>query len=291
MPDKIIPDSKRDYTLKEAGAFCAGLAKTHYENFSVVSWFLPKSLRQHFYNIYAFCRWSDDLADESESAEIALKNLARWEEELRGCYGGKTVHPVFIALKETIKKFDLPMEPFSDLIAAFRMDQEKNRYETFEELLSYCRGSANPVGRLILYLGGYRDEERHKLSDCTCTALQLANFWQDVWRDYLIGRIYIPREDLRRFGYSEGDLAKKTFNGNFRELISFETERTRKMFEEGAKLPALLDGKIRKDVELFGRGGLKILDRIEQQGYDVLCRRPALTKTDKTVLMLGRIFS
>ena len=291
MTDKYSTEIKSGLSLKEAEMFCAGLAKKHYENFTVVSWFLPGYLRQHFYNLYAFCRWSDDLADESESRESALKNLALWEEDLRDCYRGKTAHPIFIALSETIRIFDLPIKPFEELLAAFRMDQKKYRYETFEELLSYCRGSANPVGRLILYLGGYRDEERHKLSDCTCTALQLANFWQDVSRDYLLGRIYIPQEDLKRFGYGENDLARSRFNSNFRDMMCFEVERTRQLFKEGLKLPNMLKGTIRKDVELFSLGGLKILDKIETLGYNVLERRPALSGLNKITLLLEMVFS
>src|SRR5713101_718563 len=188
---------------QEAQSYCERLARTHYENFSVATWFLPRRLRQHFFNVYAYCRISDDLGDETGDQQASLLLLDEWEAELNACYDGSPRHPVFVALAATVRQFDIPKQTFADLLQAFRQDQTVTRYETFDHLLGYCHYSANPVGHLVLYLCGYRDPERQLLSDFTCTALQLANFWQDVSADFAKGRIYLPLEDLRRFGVSE----------------------------------------------------------------------------------------
>ena len=197
-PEYAIPE--RAPSLAEAQEYCRRLARSHYENFSVATWFLPQRLRQHFFNIYAYCRISDDLGDEVGDPQASLQLLDAWEAELDACYRGNPRHPVFVALAETVRKFEIPQKPFADLLKAFRQDQTVTRYETFDDVLGYCRNSANPVGHLVLYLCGYRDSERQGLSDFTCTALQLANFWQDVSVDYSKGRIYLPLEDLRRYG-------------------------------------------------------------------------------------------
>src|SRR5579862_4192594 len=194
-------------SLAEAREYCARLARTHYENFSVASWFLPRRLRQHFFNVYAYCRISDDLGDEVDDPAASLALLDEWQGELDACYAANPRHPVFVALAETVREFDIPKHEFSDLLRAFRQDQFVSRYETFDDVLGYCHYSANPVGHLVLYVCGYRDAERQKLSDFTCTALQLANFWQDVTVDYAKGRVYLPLEDLRRYRVSEEDLA------------------------------------------------------------------------------------
>ena len=210
---KALPESYRipeaAPSLAEAQAYCERLAKGHYENFSVATWFLPAQLRQHFYNVYAYCRISDDLGDEVGNAQQSLELLDQWEAELNACYAGSPRHPVFVALAGTIQKFGIPQHEFSDLLTAFRRDQTVTRFEKFDDILGYCRYSANPVGHLVLYLGGYKDAERQQLSDYTCTALQLANFWQDVSVDYAKGRIYLPLEDLRRFGVTEQNIAQK----------------------------------------------------------------------------------
>ena len=187
----------------EAQDYCRRLARSHYENFSVASWFLPERLRQHFFNVYAYCRIADDLGDEVGDPAASLQLLDEWQAELDACYAGKPRHPVFVALAGTVRKFDIPRQPFADLLQAFRQDQTITRYETFEDLIAYCRYSANPVGHLVLYLCGYRDPERQALSNHTCTALQLANFWQDVSVDYSKRRIYLPLEDLRRYQVNE----------------------------------------------------------------------------------------
>ena len=215
-------------TVQESYALCRALAKTHYENFTVGSWLLPKSTRKHFYAIYAFCRFVDDLGDELRGDR--MRALDFWQSEVDLCYDGAPTHPYTIALRETIGAFDIPRDPFDKLIQANRMDQSVSRYRSYDDLDFYCQHSANPVGRLVLYVCGYRDPERQRLSDLTCTALQLANFWQDVARDHAMGRIYIPQEDMERFGYSERELARGEVTDAFRELMAFEVQRTRELF-------------------------------------------------------------
>ena len=273
-------------SVASARAYCKRLATGRYENFSVASFFLPKPLRQHFFNVYAYCRWSDDLADETGDTGVSTDLLNWWEEELRFCYAGTPRHPVFVALEETIHQFDIPMTPFQDLLTAFRQDQRISRYATYDELMAYCRYSANPVGRLVLYLCGYRDEQRQLLSDATCSALQLTNFWQDVTVDLEKGRIYLPLEDLRRFGYTEEELCNRIVNDRFITLMRFEVERARELFQTGLQLCEQLDRRVRLDIELFNRGGLAILDQIKAQGYDTLTRRPSLSKARKMGLIL-----
>src|SRR5712691_9150506 len=211
-------------SLADAEKYTRWLATHHYENFNVVSWLLPRHLHQHFYNLYAYCRWSDDLGDEISDPVLALKLLDDWEQELRNCYAGRPSHPVFVALGPTIQACEIPLEPFSDLLVAFRQDQTVHRYPDWNGVLAYCRYSANPVGRLVLYLCGYRDPERQQLSDATCTALQLANFWQDVSADYDKGRIYLPLEDLKRFQVSEDDIEAQSNTAQFREMMRFEVQ-------------------------------------------------------------------
>src|SRR5882757_4301160 len=203
----------------EAQEYCERLARSHYENFSVASWFLPARLRQDFFNVYAYCRISDDLGDEVGDTAASLQLLDEWEAELNACYKGHPRHPVFVALSETVRKFEIPKQEFADLLTAFRKDQKVTRFPIFQDLLGYCRYSANPVGHLVLYLGGYSDHERQELSDYTCTALQLANFWQDVTLDYAKGRVYLPLEDLRRFGVREEEISAGQNSGAFREMM------------------------------------------------------------------------
>jgi squalene synthase HpnC len=272
-------------TEAEARDYCRRLARTHYENFSVASWFLPPRLRQHFYNVYAYCRIADDLGDEVGDPNASLKLLDQWEVELDSCYSGYARHPVFVALSETVHMFDIPRKPFADLLRAFRQDQTVTRYSTFEDLLGYCEYSANPVGHLVLYLCGYRDVERQTLSDYTCTALQLANFWQDVSRDYAKGRIYLPLEDLSRFRAVEADIPAVRNTPAFRELMRFEVDRTRDWFRRGYPLIGKVDRDLAIDLELFTRGGEAVLNAIERQKYAVLGRRPAISKTRKMSLL------
>ncbi len=283
-PEYAIPD--RAPSLAEARAYCERLARTHYENFSVATWFLPPKLRPHFHSIYAYCRISDDLGDEVGDPAQSLALLDQWEQELNACYQGEPRHPVFVALRETVRACDIPRHEFSDLLTAFRQDQSVRRYQTFEDLLGYCRYSANPVGHLVLYACGYRDAERQQLSDCTCTALQLANFWQDVIVDYAKGRVYLPLESLRRFGVSEQDIAQRRATPQFLELMRFEVARAREWFERGLPLAKKVNRELAIDIELFSRGGQEILNAIERQGYDVLRRRPVISRPRKLWLVL-----
>jgi squalene synthase HpnC len=281
--DYRIPESAP--TLAEAQSYCEKLARTHYENFSVATWFLPSRLRQHFFNVYAYCRISDDLGDEVGDPKQSLELLSQWESELNACYDSAPRHPVFVALAETVRQFNIPKHEFSDLLIAFRQDQTVTRFETFQDVLGYCRYSANPVGHLVLYLCGYSDAERQQLSDYTCTALQLANFWQDVHVDFLKRRVYLPLEDLRRFGVSESDIAERRATAEFLNLMRFEVERARQWFELGLPLVKMVSSELAIDIQLFSRGGQEILKAIERQRFDVLQKRPVISKRRKLLLV------
>jgi squalene synthase HpnC/squalene synthase HpnD len=274
---------------KEAQRYTRWLATHHYENFNVVSWLLPRDLHQHFYNVYSYCRWSDDLGDEVPDHARALELLDAWEHEVRECFSGGagSKHPVLIALRQTAIAKHLSVVPFVDLLRAFKQDQKKARYANWNELLDYCKYSANPVGQIVLALCGYRDAERQLFSDFTCTALQLANFWQDVSRDLDKGRIYIPISELERFGLTETDVTEYRFDTRYAELMKALISRTRELFAAGLPLAQRLDASLRVDIELFSRGGLAILDAIESAGYDTLNGRPALTKVTK-LRLVGR---
>ncbi len=273
-------------TLDEARAWCRRLARTHYENFHVATWFLPRKLRTHFHSIYAYCRVSDDLGDEVGNQQQSLGLLDWWGSELDACYRGEARHPVFVALAETIRECDIPKEPFADLLVAFRQDQMVTRFETMDDVLGYCRYSANPVGRLVLYVCGYRDMVRFALSDATCSALQLANFWQDVKVDYQKDRVYFPQQDMQRFGVTDETIAAGVMTPGFRELMMYEVEFARDLFRKGAALFGMVTPELAIDVDLFTRGGMEILRAIEAQDYDVLRARPAIPKSRKMVLML-----
>ena len=236
-------------------------------------------------NVYSYCRISDDLGDEVGDASASLSLLDEWEAELDACYEGHPRHPVFVALAETVRKFEIPKHEFSDLLIAFRQDQTVTRFESFDDVLAYCRYSANPVGHLVLYLCRYHDAERQQLSDYTCTALQLANFWQDVSADYAKGRIYLPLEDLRRYSVSEEDVAQGRNTPAFREMMRFEVERAREWFACGLPLIQEVDKELAVDIELFSRGGQDILNAIERQGFAVLGRRPVISKPRKLALV------
>jgi squalene synthase HpnC len=274
-------------TQQEALAYARWLAGVHYENFHVVSFLLPKRLHQDFFNVYAFCRWADDLGDEIGDTAESLRLLAWWRTELERMYAGEASHPVFVALQATVARHALPSEPFEHLIRAFEQDQRIARYRSWDDVLRYCRYSANPVGRLVLHLCGYTDPERRKLSDATCTALQLANFWQDVAVDLAKDRVYIPLEVMERHGSTLEDLfalkATPAFRATMREMVA----KARELFEEGLPLAGMLDRWLAVDIELFSRGGMRILDKIERQDYDVLARRPAVSKVERAGLLLS----
>ena len=273
---------KRNISVDAAFVICEKLARSHYENFSLGSRLLPADLRKHFYSIYAFCRAVDDLGDEARGDRNSLLN--NWEQQLLDCYGGKPGHPYFIALESTITKFDIPIELFLKLIEANKRDQTINRYPDFESLLDYCKYSANPVGRIVLHLFGHREPELQRLSDHTCTALQLTNFWQDVARDYAIGRIYIPKSTMKKFGTCEAEIATGKASRAFREAIKYEVDRTRDKFEAGMPLIELVSQPAKLDIALFTAGGLAVLEMIERQNFDVLAKRPFLSKWKKAVL-------
>ena len=295
--------SAEPVTLDEAYRFCEQLARGHYENFNVGGWITPRDKLPHVYAIYAWCRMVDDLGDESLPPALMdpavadgnldetitahrRSRLAWWEEELDAIYSGQPAHPISIAVQHTVGSFDIPPEPFQRLIHANLMDQGSGRFETLDDVLEYCCYSANPVGHLYLYLFGYSDRRRQLLSDNTCTALQLTNFWQDVSRDYQDrGRIYLPQSDMKRFGVSESDIADGSATDAFRALLRHECEITMRMFQQGAPLVASLDRRARLPVALFTRGGAAVLHAIRGQGYDVLSRRPALSKRQKAWLL------
>ncbi len=280
---------RRVYTAAEAYDYTRWLATHHYENFHVVSFLLPRRLHQDFYNVYAYCRWADDLGDEMGDRGESLRLLAWWRTELDAMYQGHATHPVFVALLDTVRKYGIPRQPFADLIQAFVQDQTVTRYRNWDEVLAYCRNSANPVGRLVLYLCGYCDEERQRLSDATCTALQLANFWQDVTVDLLKDRVYIPLDVMERHGYTVEELSARRFTPAFREVMREIVGKARDLFLEGAPLAARLDRRLALDIDLFSRGGMRVLTKIEQRGYDVLAARPAISKVERVRLLLDSL--
>ena len=265
--------------------YCRQLARRHYENFTVASWLLPRRLKEHFYHVYAYCRWADDLADETGDPAASLTLLDWWEDQLRECYRGRTRHPVFVALSETIDRFQIPAEPFADLLVAFRQDQRVTRYETFDDLLRYCRYSANPVGRLVLCLGRCHDAERAGPADAICTGLQLANFWQDVAADWDRGRIYLPRADRDRWGYDESMFTQRLANQPFRRLMAAEVDEAERWLRRGLPLVGMVPRELRLDVALFLHGGLAILEAIRRADYDVWSRRPVVSKPAKLRLL------
>jgi squalene synthase HpnC len=275
------------YTLAEAEAYTRRLATHHYENFHVVSFLLPKRLHQDFYNVYAFCRWADDLGDEIGDRQESLRLLGWWREQLRAMYAGEASHPVFVALRGAVDRHSIPEEPFADLIRAFVQDQTVSRYRTYEELFEYCRYSANPVGRLVLRLCGYSDADRVRLSDATCTALQLANFWQDVTVDLAKDRVYLPIEALERHGASVDDVLARRPTPAFRAAMREVVERAQELFEQGLPLAGMVDRRLSLDLDLFSRGGMRVLDKIRERDYDVLSGRPAISRGERVRLLVG----
>jgi squalene synthase HpnC len=272
--------------LAAAYAECAARARSHYENFPIGSWLLPRRLRRDLAAVYAFARIADDLADEGAGGTAErLAGLEALERKLEACARDPEAarDPVFLALGHTIARHALPLAPFRDLLTAFRRDAagETRRFPTFGDLLEYCRCSANPVGRLVLGLFGYHDAERGARADDVCTALQLTNFWQDVRSDFLErDRIYLPEEDLARFPGSRDAIVSGRTTAGFRDCLAFEVARTRERFARGLGLGELVHGRLRREVRLFAHGGLVILERIEARGYDVLASRPRLRRRE-----------
>jgi hydroxysqualene synthase len=276
--------------VAESYDYCERITRAHAESFPVGSLFVPKSRRRHIYSIYAFARTADDIADEGYedglNTERRFAALDDWERKLEACYRGQASHPVFIALSATARELHLPLELFRDLLSAFKQDVVKRRYANFGEVLDYCSRSANPVGRLVLLLFDYRDERYHRLADEITTGLQLVNFWQDVAVDILKDRVYLPEDEMKHFGVSSEDLREQRFNRSFAALLKFQVERTKEFLERGSPLPRLLRGRIALEVRLTLLGGMRILEKIEQQGYDTLSSRPKLQNTDKIGLIV-----
>jgi squalene synthase HpnC len=289
------PPREKAITLRQANKYCRKLARRHYENFTVASFLLPRRLKQHFCNVYAYCRWADDLADEMGDPKKSLALLGWWETQLRDCYAnisgkgdqGRTSHPVFIALAETVKQFHIPADPFIDLLVAFRQDQRITRYETIEQLLEYCRYSANPVGRLVLHLGQCFSAQRARLADSICTGLQLANFCQDVARDWERGRIYLPQADCHRHGCTEESFAQRESSEAFRRLLAVEVEQAEGYLRAGLPLVKSVPLELQLDIALFIHGGLAVLQAIRRQNFDVWTKRPTVTKMEKFQLLMS----
>jgi squalene synthase HpnC len=277
---------KRTFQKAEAQDYTRWLATHHYENFHIASFLLPKHLHQDFYNLYAFCRWADDLGDEMDDAAESLRLLEWWRGELEAMYQSQVRHPVFVALEDTVHRHHLPMKPFADLIHAFMQDQSVTRYRSYGELFDYCQYSANPVGRLVLYLCGYKDAERQSLSDATCTALQLANFWQDIPVDLKKGRVYLPTEAMERHGYTLELLQARRFTPEFQATMKEAVAVAAEFFEQGLPLIRMVDRRLALDLELFSRGGMRVLEKIAQQNYNVLERRPVISKVERVWLLL-----
>lgn len=273
-------------SLTEAQRYTRWLATHHYENFQVVSFLLPKHLDQEFYNIYAFCRWADDLGDEIDDPQESLKLLGWWRDGLKSMYGGEAVHPVFVALKSTVERFQIPIGPFDRLIRAFEQDQSVTRYRNFDELFGYCVNSANPVGHLVLYLGGYRDAHRQELSDSTCTALQLANFWQDVTVDLQKNRVYLPLDLLEKHSYGVEELFARRFDQRFARLMEEAVGVADQLFRKGLPLIDTVDRRLALDLQLFSSGGMAILKKIREQRYDVMVKRPHISKVERLGILL-----
>ena len=288
------PTSDSTFTTSEAFDFCEKFTRSHYENFSVASFLLPQALRKPFFAVYAYCRMSDDLADESSSPTEAMEKLDQWEKELDLCFQGEAKHPIYVALRETIAQFDLSKQPFADLLTAFRRDQVQTRYETMDELFDYCRCSANPVGRIILQLGRSCDrgksptDEMLRCSDAICTGLQLANFWQDIARDWNIGRFYVPMEVCRQFRYTPDILPRQ--NEAFRKMMKYLVEFTQNLFNTGQTLTRLVPPLLKTDIALFHGGGVAVLDAIKKIDYDVWNRRPTVSKWKKATLLFRSLF-
>ena len=284
---------KHKYWSAEDGfRYCETIARSHYENFPVASRFIPKEMRRYVWTIYAFARIADDYADEPGfTLAERIDNLNQWEQYLDECYNGNPTHRVFAALAETVERFQIPCELLQNLLAAFRADVTVRRYETYEDILAYCRNSANPIGRILLLLLNYRSEVMMQLSDSICTALQLTNFLQDVSVDLQKDRIYLPLEDMEEFDYREEDLINQNMNDHFCSLIAFQVQRTAELFVKGKPLLTLVGKDLSRELKLTWNGGTRILQKIHDLNYDVLTKRPTLTRLDKLRLLFRSFLS
>lgn len=290
MHPSTLHIARRSWTPADSFRYCEQLTASHYENFPVASKFVPKDRRAYVCSIYAFARIADDFADEPGFTPAErIDNLNTWDEQLIDCYEGRASHPVFIALAETAERFQIPIELFQNLLTAFRSDVTTHRYASFEDLLAYCENSANPVGRLVLLLFNYRSESLFERSDLICTALQLTNFWQDVRVDNAKNRIYLPTEDLERFGLSEEDVLNERFGRRFQNLMAFEIARTEAMFAEGRPLLKAVGKDLRFELSLTWHGGMRILQKIRRKNFDVFAHRPTLDVMDKAALIINAV--
>jgi squalene synthase HpnC len=274
-------EAGQPYTLERAFAYCERMARSHYENFPVASRFVPAHLRRYVWAVYAFARSADDFADESRYAGRRAEALGFWEDQLERCFHGEAEHPVFVALRETVDKCDIPIQPLQAMLTAFTMDLSVNRYQTFQQLLTYCAHSAHPVGRLVLYIFNYRDTSLHNYSDDLCTALQLANFWQDVGVDLMKDRIYVPEEDRRHFGVSDESFFARQHTAQFRDLMRYEVARARALFERGRPLIGKVGRDLGFELAMIWNGGMRVLDKIEAIDFNVFKKRPTLNTADK----------
>lgn len=289
--DEILnPTHAGPWGLEESFAYCENLTKNHYENFPVASWRIRNEKRRYVYAVYAFARAADDFADEAQFDGNRFPNLERWEAELEKCAAGYPTHPTFIALGETLRQCQIPIQLFRDLLHAFKMDVTVKRYENYDQLLNYCRYSANPVGRIVLAVFDYRDTELEHQSDCICTGLQLANHWQDVDVDRRKDRIYLPLEDIARFGYSVEALMERRSDKAFRDLLHYEVDRAWELFNEGKPLCTRVGADIGIEMRATWLGGTGILRKIEAVNYDVFNRRPEIRLADKISILLRAIF-
>lgn len=275
------------WTSAEAFDYCRKIALGHYENFPVGSLLVPRAQRRHFYSIYAFARAADDFADEGTLTRAErLASIGHWREQLTRCARGTAAHPVFIALAETIDACDLPLQLFHDLLDAFTLDVERSRHASFEDLLSYCRCSANPVGRLILLLFGYRDEELHARSDDICSALQLTNFWQDILVDLAKDRIYIPQQYFEQFGYSEADLRAHCYDARYISMMTSLAEQTRALFVRGRPLCRQVAGRLSIELRLVWLGGTSLLGALTAQRFNIFAHRPTISRAQKLQILV-----
>lgn len=288
--DPPLPEGASGWTVESSFAYCARIAREHYENFPVGSILVPRASRPHVHAVYAYARAADDFADEMKDPPRQLALLDSWQAELERAFAGEARHPVFIALKETARALEIPIQPFQDLLTAYRMDVTTSRYETWEDVIHYCRHSANPVGQLVLYIHGHREAELHRLSDSICTALQLANFWQDVEVDWRKDRVYIPQTDMRVLGVTEKQLADGKVDEAYRACLERQVGRTRALFLEGRPLCDRLRGRLALEIRATWLGGMTILERVEEAGYDVWRRRPVISTRDKLSILGRAIF-
>lgn len=293
FPIEFLEQHGRDFPawgLDDSRRYTRALTRAHYENFSVASLLVPKRLRQDYCNIYAYCRWADDLGDETGDPAKSLDLLGWWRTELLSMYSGPASHPVFVALRDTVARHALPSQEFEDLLHAFEQDQSIRRYGTYGTLLEYCRYSANPVGRLVLRLNGCVEEGLFDLSDRICTALQMANHWQDIRRDWEMDRVYIPIEVMESNGYClellAEDMARGTASAACKSTVRDLAERAADLFTSGLPLADRLDGRLALEIELFARAGMAVLEKIRAQDWDTLAHRPTMHKSERLILLL-----